>query len=58
MGGSVQKLSNYIKSTIKIVEEKPESSEKRILEDENGSYKTVSSLSSSTQSAENTEEQS
>lgn len=58
MGGSVQKLSNYIKSTIKIVKEKPESSEKRILEDENGSYTTVSSLSSSTQSAENTEEQS
>lgn len=58
MGGSVQKLSNYIKSIIKTVEEKPESSEKRILEDENSSYTSVSSLSSSTQSAENTEEQS
>lgn len=58
MGGNVQKLSDYIKSTIKIVEEKCESSEKRILEDENGSNTTVSSLSSSTKSTENTEEQS
>lgn len=53
-----RQCTDYIKSTIKILEEKHESSEKRILEDENGSNTTVSSLSSSTQSTENTEEQS